>query len=209
MSTALSARSDAGDFPLRQVLLGSVRLGLIESVAVLLIGVASRMFDGPTELAVLGGLLALALLAVAFLPGLWLGSRDFEGIAQAAAMGLGATMVFLAVDVTFFQPFGLYTHRWRDVGGGSNWWYHPIWWMAGTYLPWVGAWLLAARTAKHGTVGPVGAAITVLALTIVCGVAAILTHVPGAGVNAGTFGVAFLPGLALATLFAALGARRK
>ncbi|MDH4132801.1 MAG: hypothetical protein OEV95_13455 [Gemmatimonadota bacterium] len=209
MSTAISARSEAGEFPLRFILLSAVRLGLIESVAVLLIGVGSRMFDGPAETAALGVLLAVALLAVALLPGMWLGSRDFEGIARAAAVGLAAAVVFLAVDVTFFQPFGLYTHRWRDVGGGSNWWYHPIWWMAGTYLPWVGAWLLAARSARHGAPGPIGAAITALTLTAVCGVVAIFAHLPGAGWNAPTFGVAFLPGLALATLFAALGARRK
>jgi hypothetical protein len=209
MSTALSARSEAGEFPLRLVLLSAVRLGLIESVGVLLIGVASRMVDGPTELGVLGALLAVSVLAVAFLPALWLGSRDFEGIARAAAVGLGATVVFLVVDVALFQPFGLYTHRWRDIGGGSNWWYHPIWWMAGTYLSWIGAWLLAARSAKHGSAGPAGAAVTVLLLTVVCGAVAVFAHVPGAGWNAGTFGVAFLPGLALATLFTALGARRK
>ena len=36
-----------------------------------------------------------------------------------------------------------------------------------------------------------------------------VARVPGAGWNLGTFGVAVLPGLALATAIAALGARRK
>ena len=209
MSAAIPARSEAGEYPLKQMLLCAVRLGLLEAAAMLLIGIGSRMLEGPAEAAVLGVLLVGALLAVSFLPGLWLGSRDFEGIARAAAVGLAATIVFLAVDVTLFQPFGLYTHRWRDVGGGSNWWYHPIWWMAGTYLPWLGAWLLASRTARSGSPSPTGAAVVVLALTAVCGIAANLVHFPGAGWNVATFGVAFLPGLALATAVTALGARRK
>ncbi|TFG51258.1 MAG: hypothetical protein E4H38_01970 [Gemmatimonadales bacterium] len=209
MSAVIPARSEAAEFPLKQVLLSCVRLGVIESIAVLLIGVASRMFDGPAETAILGVLLTVSLLAVSFLPGLWMDARDFEGIARAAAIGLGATMVFLVIDVSLFQPFGLYTHRWRDVGGGSNWWYHPVWWMAGTYLTWIGAWLLAARAAKRGTAAPMGGAIVVLALTVGCGVAANLVHFPGAGWNTPTFGVAYLPGLALATAVSALGARRK
>ena len=209
MSAVIPARSEAAEYPLRQILLSCVRLGVIESVAVLLIGVASRMFDGPAETAILGVLLTIFLLAVSFLPGLWMDSRDFEGIARAAAIGLGAAVVFLVVDVSLFQPFGLYTHRWLDVGGGSNWWYHPIWWMAGTYLTWMGGWLLAARAAKGGAAAPVGAAIVVLALTALCGVAANLTHFPGAGWNTPTFAIAFLPGLALATAASALGAPRK
>jgi hypothetical protein len=40
-------------------------------------------------------------------------------------------------------------------------------------------------------------------------VLAIAMHFPGAGWDVGTFGVAFLPGLALATIVSVLGARRK
>jgi hypothetical protein len=43
---------------------------------------------------------------------------------------------------------------------------------------------------------------------IVCAVVAVLIHFPGASWNLGTFGVAFLPGLALATLLSGLGAKR-
>ena len=42
----------------------------------------------------------------------------------------------------------------------------------------------------------------------VCAVVAVLIHFPGAGWNLGTFGVAFLPGLALATLASGMGAKR-
>ena len=48
----------------------------------------------------------------------------------------------------FCRTFGTYTNRWLEIGGGSNWWYHPVWWMVGTFIPWMGAWLLANRTAR-------------------------------------------------------------
>jgi hypothetical protein len=50
------------------------------------------------------------------------------------------------------------------------------------------------------------------ALALGCGVAFAVVgaaaHFPGAGWNLGTFGVAFLPGLALATVISGLGAKR-
>jgi hypothetical protein len=46
-----------------------------------------------------------------------------------------------------------------------------------------------------------------LAFTALAGIAAVLIHFPGARWNLPTFGIAFLPGLALATLFS--GMRRR
>ena len=209
MSAAVPATAGADQTDLPRVLRAAVKLGVLESVAVLVIGLVSRSLDGVAEQALLLVLVSGAVIAVTFLPGLWTRAQTIEGISGAAGIGLAATVVFLIVDVSLLQPFGLYTHRWRDIGGGSNWWYHPIWWMAGTYLTWMGGWLLAARAVKGGAAAPVGAAIVVLALTALCGVAANLVHFPGAGWNTPTFAVAFLPGLALATAASALGARRK
>ena len=207
MSAVIPASSEAAEYPLRQILISCVRLGVLESIAVLLIGVASRRFDGPAETAILGVLLAISLLAVSFLPGLWMDSRDFEGVARAAAIGLGAAVVFLVVDVALFQPFGLYTHRWLDIGGGSNWWYHPVWWMVGTYLPWMGAQILASQ-ARAGAVSIAKGMATALVLTLVCWVLAVLVHFPGAGWNLGSFGVAFLPGVTLTAVLGAVSGRR-
>jgi hypothetical protein len=191
----------------------SLGLGVLESVAVIVIGLISKYLDGVVEQALLLVLVSGAVLAVTFLPGLWTRARSIEGIAGAAGIGLAAAWVFLVVDVLFLQgawlPFSLYTHRWRDIGGGSNWWYHPIWWMVGTYLPWLGAWILANQASRRAEPGISSAAALVLGGTVLSTVVANLLHVPGAGWNAGTFGVAFLPGLALATIVSVLGARRK
>jgi hypothetical protein len=176
---------------------------------VLVIGLISKRLDGLIEVALLAVLVTLSVLVVTFLPGIWTRARSIEGISGAAGIGLAATVVFLIVDVAFFQPFGLYTHRWLDIGGGSNWWYHPIWWMVGTYLPWLGAWMLANQSARSGGISVAAASLSLLAFTLLIMAASVLLHFPGAGWNVGTFGVAFLPGLALATVVSVLGARRK
>jgi hypothetical protein len=142
------------------------------------------------------------------LPGLWIRPRTIEGIAGAAGVGLGAAGVFLLVDITLLQNIGTYTDRWYAVGGGSNWWYHPVWWMVGAFLPWMGAWILANQTERQGAPSaPSGFAMAV-GLGIVTAVLAVLLGFPGAHWTLATFAVAFLPGLVLATVVSAVGARR-
>jgi hypothetical protein len=80
--------------------------------------------------------------------------------------------------------------------------------MAGTFLPWFVAWTLAIQVVRSGSVSPAAAFGTALASGVVLAVVAVLVHFPGAGWNLGTFGVAFLPGLALATVLSGLGAKR-
>lgn len=209
MSVAVHPQVVADQTDVRHVVVSSLKLGVFECLAVLVIGLVSKRLDGLIEMALLAVLVTLAVLVVTFLPGIWTRARSIEGISGAAGIGLAATAVFLIVDVAFFQPFGLYTHRWLDIGGGSNWWYHPVWWMAGTYLPWLGAWMLANQAARGRGVSVAAAALSLLAFTVLAMAAGVLLRFPGAGWNVGTFGVAFLPGLALATVVSVLGARRK
>jgi hypothetical protein len=185
---------------------GAVKLGLLESILVLLFSLASRLLAGVPELIVQGIILLVGLAAVSMLPGLWTRPRTIEGIAGAAGIGLAASAVFLVVDVALLQNIGTYSHRWYEVGGGSNWWYHPVWWMVGTFLPWMGAWILANQNVKDGRFSPHIGFLTAVAASIILAVAAVLLGFPGAGWTLATFGVAFLPGLVLAT---ALSAMRK
>lgn len=210
MSAAVHAHATGADHTdLPYVLRAAVKLGILESIAVLVIGSVSKYLDGPAEVGLLAVLVTVAVLLVTLLPGLWTRAATIEGIAGAAGIGLGATVVFMIVDVAAFQPFGLYTNRWLEIGGGSNWWYHPVWWMLGTYLPWLGAWILAAQAGKGGQPSLVSGAIPIVVATLACMVVGVLVHFPGAGWNVGTYGVSFIPGLALATTVSVLGARRK
>jgi hypothetical protein len=209
MHSAVELRADHDLTDVPAIVRGAVKLGLLESVLVLVISLVSRFLpNGVLQTAVLGLLVLVGLFAVTFLPGLWTRPRTIEGIAGAAGIGLAAAIVYLLIDVTLLQNIGTYGHRWLELGGGSNWWYHPIWWMVGTFLPWLGAWMLANQLVKGSAVSPAAA----FALAVGCGVAfAVLgtaAHFPGAAWNLGTFGVAFLPGLALATVISGLGAKR-
>ena len=190
------------------IVAGSVKLGLLEGIAVLLFSLASRLLGGVVETMVCGIILIVGVAAVSMLPGLWTRPRTIEGIAGAAGIGLGATAVFLLVDVVLLQNIGTYTNRWYEIGGGSNWWYHPVWWMVGTFIPWMGAWLLANQTNRNGRPSVGQGLITALGLAVLIGAAATLLGFPGAHWGLGTFAVAFLPGLALATLISGIGKRR-
>ena len=132
-TAAMNGEYDATAVP--AIVLGSIKLGLLESVLVLLFSLGSRFLGGVLETIVCGIILLLGLAAVSMLPGIWTRARTIEGIAGAAGIGLGAAGVFLLVDVILLQNIGTYTARWYDIGGGSNWWYHPVWWMVGTFLP--------------------------------------------------------------------------
>ncbi len=187
---------------------GAVKLGLLESIVVLLFALASRFLGGILEVIVCGIVLIAGVAAVTLLPGLWTRARTIEGIAGAAGIGLAATGDFLLIDVSLLQNIGTYTNRWYEIGGGSNWWYHPVWWMVGTFLPWFGAWILANQTSRRGEPLPLMAFGMAAAAAVVLAVIAVLSGFPGAQWSLATFGVAFLPGLALATVLSAMGKRR-
>jgi hypothetical protein len=207
------AAYDTTEVPI--IVRGALKLGVAETLIVAAIGLVSRYLDGPVEIGLEAVILAFGVLLVVSLPGIWTRARTIEGIAGAAGIGLGAAGVFLVLDILFLQGDilhgltpSLYTNRWREIGGGSNWWYHPVWWMAGTYLSWLGGWILANQTRKSGAPSLAGLAILLGICTVVCGVIAVVVKFPGAGWNVPTFGVAVLPGLALATAISVLGARK-
>lgn len=203
----LHATHDVTDVP--SIVRGAVKLGLIEAVAVLLFSLASRFLpSGPVQTLVLAIILLAGIAAVALLPGLWTRPRTIEGIAGAAGIGLSATVVFLLLDVAILQNIGTYGNRWLQIGGGSNWWYHPVWWMAGTFVPWMGAWLLANLGVRRSQTSASLAFGIIVACSVVLALIAIVTRFPLAGWNLATFGIAFLPGIALANAVSALGSGR-
>lgn len=208
MNSAASAESQYDQTALPAVLRHGAMLGVLQAVCVLLVSLAFRFLSGPAELAAGALVILVGVSATTALPGLWTRARTIEGIAGAAGIGLMATVVFLVVDVAALQPLGTYTNRWLEIGGGSNWWYHPIWWMVGTFLPWMGAQVLANQVAKGGSPSAPGLMVTALGLTAIVAVLAILAGFPGAAWGLGTFSVAFIPGVMLAAIVSSVGVRR-
>lgn len=205
MTTAVHTDSNGDLTDVPRIVRYSIVLGVVESLLALIVSLINRFFEGTMDHTLTGVVVALGIVIVAFLPGVWTRARSIEGIAGAAGIGLGAALAFLAVDLAVLQPLGIWTNRWREIGGHSNWWYHPTWWMVGAFLPWMGAFILSNMAAKKGTAS-LGAAIGLVAvLTAVFGALANLIHVPLAAWNVGTFAVASLPALAAGVLLSGLG----
>ena len=168
-ATAAPAPSDRSDF--RTVTTGGAAVGVLTAVAVVAFLAASRLLPG-----VRGGVESLVVLAagiaVAFLPAQRTGARGVDGIAGAAAVGLVGTVVFSAIDIVLLRPFKAYPWTWDAIGGGSTWWYLPVWWMLGTFAAWMGA-IVTARAATPDVPSPLArralplVAATVIAVAVV------------------------------------------
>lgn len=207
MSSAVELERDIDRTDVPYIVRGAVKIGLITAIAVLLYSLVSRYTNGMVESALKVVIIAAGTWLVTFLPGQWTRARTIEGIAGAAGIGLAGAVVFLIIDVTLLQNIGTYTNRWRAIGGGANWWYHPVWWMVGTFLPWMGAFMIANQAARGGVSVARSAAIVTVA-TLVLGALAVVLHVPYAEWSVPTFGVAIIPALAVATAISGLGSRR-
>lgn len=208
MATAVQLEGDYDNTELRRVVRGSITLALIQAVFVVVVSVINKSLAGTIDHALTGIFVFIGAMITIFYPGTLTRPRTIEGIAGAAGIGLGATWVFLLLDAFILQTFHVYTNRWREIGGGSIWWYLPVWWMVGTYLSWMGGWILANQANKSGEASVPSAIILVTITSAICGAIAASTHFPGASWNVPTFAVAVLPGLALANFVSALGTRR-
>ena len=157
------ATTDRSDF--RHILVSGTRLGAAIGAAVIVYLLVSRLVPAGMAQALLQTLVVLATAVIAtFLPAHWTTARSTEGIAGAAAVGLWGTIVFMAIDIILLRPLRAYPWTWDAVGGGSTWWYLPIWWMLGTFVAWLGGLVTAARARRGGST-----AIRALALPLVLG----------------------------------------
>lgn len=209
MTSALSmdASHDRTDLP--TVLRAGVKLGLIAVVVVAVFSFLQIRLEGIVELIVCGTIFLVGLAAFIVLPGQITRARTIEGIAGAAGIGLASVVPFMFFDIVLFQPLGLYSNRWLEIGGGSNWWYHPVWWMVATYITWMGAWIQANQSAKSGSANPAMLVLGTVVLALVSLTLGKLLGVPHAGWNLGSFAVAVLPGLALYTVISSFGVPRR
>jgi hypothetical protein len=207
MTSAVQSSTTADYTEVPHVVRSGVMLGVLQAVLVFAFSFASRLLEGTPELIVRAIILLIGIGATTLLPGIWTRARTIEGIAGAAGIGLMATGVFLLIDALLLQNLGTYTNRWLAIGGGSNWWYHPVWWMVGTFLSWMGAWALANQ-ADRGGANPVMVFVIALVGTAIAGALGVVIHVPYAAWTLANFAVAFLAGITLTVLITGLGGKR-
>ncbi len=136
----------------RAIVRAGVQLGAVTAVGVAVFALLSRGMVGTTETVVQAVLVLAGGAVFAFLPSMLLRPRDIEGIAWAAMIGLLGALVFTVIDTVLFRPLNLYHWTWDAIGGGSGFWYIPVWWMGSAFLAWLGAWVVAAssRTVERG-----------------------------------------------------------
>src|SRR5467141_2262417 len=174
------ATSDRSDF--RHILISGTRVGAAIGAAVIVYLLVSRLVaPGIAQTLLQTAVVLAAAVAASLLPAQWTTARSTQGIAGAAAVGLWGTIVFMAIDIIALRPLKAYPWTWDAVGGGSTWWYLPIWWMLGTFVAWMGAIVTAGRGARGGDT-----AIRSLALPAVAGGLV-------AGVGLGLAGVLLMP----------------
>jgi hypothetical protein len=178
--------SDRSDF--RTVVIAGSKVGALTGAAVIVYLLASRLLPaGPPRRAVESLIVLAAGCATSFLPARWTVPRSAEGIAGATAAGFVGTIVFMAIDIVLLRPFKAYPWTWDAVGGGSSWWYLPLWWMLGTFVAWMGAMLTASRAARgHDGLTRVAAPVVAGAVVLtvigrVAGVGFPLPAIAGAG----------------------------
>ncbi len=175
MTTSAMPATDRSDF--RHILMSGTKVGLVTGVAVVAFLALSRLPAGIAQTALEVLLVLLAGVLVSLLPGQWVGSRGTEGVAGAAAVGLWGTVVFMAFDIVLLRPFKAYPWTWDAIGGGSTWWYLPIWWMLGTFVAWMGGMLTAGHNAR-GPASLAQIATPVVLSAVVLAVVAKVTIIP-------------------------------
>ena len=82
MHSAVELRADHDLTDVPAIVRGSVKLGLLEAVIVLVISLVSRFLpNGPLQTVLVGLIVLAGLAAVILLPGLWTRAATIEGIA--------------------------------------------------------------------------------------------------------------------------------
>ena len=151
----------------RTILGTGIALGVIVALGVAVFSLLSRAMSGRVEV-VVQSLMVLAGGAIAtYVPARAVRPRATEAIGWSAFIGVIGAWTFTVLDIVALRPMGLYTWRWDAIGGGSGWWYIPVWWMAATLLAWMGALVYSSRTRTASEVNPVGLAIQAVGLAAI------------------------------------------
>ncbi|HEY4100860.1 MAG TPA: hypothetical protein VGM20_08290 [Gemmatimonadales bacterium] len=208
MATAVQVDSRFDQIKIAPIVRASAILAIVQSLCVVVVSIITRSLSGTIEHALTGIVVYIGAMITIFWPGTRIRPRQIDGISAAAGIGLGATWFFVPIDALILQPLGMYTNRWHEVGGGSIWWYIPVWWMAGTFITWQGSWILAHQANRTGQASVPQAIVLVTVVSAIVGALAAAVHFPLAGWNVPTFAVALMPGLVVANAISALGSRR-
>lgn len=165
-------------YDVRTIVLGGVKLGAITALGVVAFALLSRALPTGGVETVVQSVLVLAGGAVcSFLPAWWVRPRTIDAVGWAAMLGLIGALVFTVIDTALLRPMKLYHWSWDAIGGGSGFWYIPVWWMGSALLASLGAALVSRgggdqKVARTGALHTVALAVLVFAVISLSGLAA-------------------------------------
>jgi hypothetical protein len=192
---AAAPRSDV-----RTIVGGGVTLGIATVIGVVAFALLSRALAGGVETVVQSVLVLAGGAVFAYAPAYWVRPRGVDAIAYAALVGLLGSVVFTVADTAVLRPVHLYHWTWDAIGGGSGFWYIPVWWMGSCFLAWLGGWVYSIRAERDTSA--VSAAIQTLGIGVVLLVVAVATRL--APFHAAVAALAFTVGLVLQVPLAAV-----
>ena len=151
MTSAVQPADQVG-YDVRTIVGSGIKLGIVTTVGVVVFALISRLIGGTVEVAVQSILVLLGGLVFSFLAATWMKPHDVDSIAWTSLVGLLGALTFTILDTAVLRPLNLYHWTWDQIGGGSGFWYIPVWWMGSATLAWLGAWIYSLAS-RGGTVG--------------------------------------------------------
>jgi len=151
----------------RTIVQGGIQLGAVTAAGVVLFSLLSRAMAGTLESVAQSAIVLAGGAVVTFWPAAMVRPRDVDTIGWTTLLAYVGTVTFTILDIAILRPLGVYHWTWDAIGGGSGFWYISVWWMGGTFLSWMGAWVYAIETARGSPpVARLAAASVVLALVL-------------------------------------------
>lgn len=189
----------------RTIVFGGAVLGLLTTIGVVVFAVSTRSLEGIAESVVQMILVLAGGIVFSFFPALRVKPRDVDTIAWTAMLGLMGALVFTVLDTAILRPLDLYHWSWDAIGGGSGFWYVPVWWMGSALLAWWGGWVVAAGSRTGPPNFPVIGAQAVAIAVVLAGILMIAGLVP---FGAAGLALAFTVGLVVQVALSVVMNRR-
>lgn len=118
-------------------------IGVATAAGVVLFALLSRALEGPAETVLQSVLVLLGGAVFAYGPAAVVRPRAVDGISWTSLTGLLGALTFTVLDFAVLRPLSIYDWTWDQIGGGSGFWYIPVWWMGSATLAWLGGWIAA------------------------------------------------------------------
>jgi len=163
--TAATAPQSVNRSAWQLIVSGGAKIGVLTAIGVAAFALLSRSLAGTAETIGQAILILVGGTVFAFLPAHWIRPRSVDGIAWSAMLGLMGAVFFAAIDIALLRHVGIYPWAWDLIGGGSVYWYLPVWFMGSATLAWLGAWIVASQ--NRGSAGPLVGAAQAAGLAIV------------------------------------------